>query len=400
MLKKNGKLCIVHDLQPLNAITIRDSAVPPYTEQLAESFEGRSCYGLLDLFIGYNEHILHVDSHDLTTFPTPFGVYRLTSVPMSWSNAVSAFHTDITFTLEPEIPHITIPFVNDAGVKGPCTHYELMDGTYKTIPDNPDIRHFVWEHFQNLSHLVQCMIYVGCTWSGPKGILCVPEAVIVGHLCTYDGQRADMSKVAKIVTWGPCKTLSEIRAFLGTAGLMCIFIQNYLSIACPLTLLTRKGIEFKFGPAQIIAQERLKQAIVSSPAICAIDYDSDAPVYLSVDTSYIAIGFVLAQAIPDSPKGRYPSRFGLMLLNECESKYSQPKLELYGLFHSLHAVRLWIIGVRNLIVEVDAKYIKGMLNNPDIQSNATINQWIAGILLFDFKLIHVPGMTHGPDGLS
>jgi hypothetical protein len=29
-----------------------------------------------------------------------------------------------------------------------------------------------------------------------------------------------------------------------------------------------------------------------------------------------------------------------------------------------------------------------------------INCWIAGILLFDFKLVHVPGATHGPDGLS
>jgi hypothetical protein len=46
--------------------------------------------------------------------------------------------------------------------------------------------------------------------------------------------------------------------------------------------------------------------------------------------------------------------------------------------------------VKNLIVEVDAKYLKGMLNNPDIQPNATINLWIIGILLFDFKLVHVP----------
>ena len=53
------------------------------------------------------------------------------------------------------------------------------------------------------------------------------------------------------------------------------------------------------------------------------------------------------------------------------------------------------------MVEVDAKYIKGMINNPDIQPNATINRWIAGILLFDFKLVHVPGTQHGgPDGLS
>jgi len=62
--------------------------------------------------------------------------------------------------------------------------------------------------------------------------------------------------------------------------------------------------------------------------------------------------------------------------------------------------RLWIISVHNLIVEVDAKYIKGMLNNPDIQLNATINQWITGILLFDFTLVYVLGASHGPDSLS
>ena len=58
-------------------------------------------------------------------------------------------------------------------------------------------------------------------------------------------------------------------------------------------------------------------------------------------------------------------------------------------------MQVHIIGVRNLVVEVDAKYIKGMINNPDIQPNATINRWIAGILLFEFKLVHVPGTHHG-----
>ncbi|KAI0323305.1 hypothetical protein GY45DRAFT_1211434, partial [Cubamyces sp. BRFM 1775] len=54
-----------------------------------------------------------------------------------------------------------------------------------------------------------------------------------------------------------------------------------------------------------------------------------------------------------------------------------------------------------LILEVDAKYIKDMLNNPDLQPNATINRWIQGILLFDFELRHVPAERHkGPDALS
>ena len=65
------------------------------------------------------------------------------------------------------------------------------------------------------------------------------------------------------------------------------------------------------------------------------------------------------------------------------------------------AYRLHIYGVKELHVEVDAKYIKGMLNEPDLQPNATMNRWIQGILMFDFKLIHVPADKHrGPDALS
>ena len=51
-------------------------------------------------------------------------------------------------------------------------------------------------------------------------------------------------------------------------------------------------------------------------------------------------------------------------------------------------------------MEVDARYIKGMLNNPDIDPSATINRWILSILTFHFTLVHVPGTMHGPDGLS
>ena len=48
-------------------------------------------------------------------------------------------------------------------------------------------------------------------------------------------------------------------------------------------------------------------------------------------------------------------------------------MELYGLFHMLKAAKIFIIRVDNLVVEVDVKYIKGMINNPDIQLNNTIN---------------------------
>ena len=114
---------------------------------------------------------------------------------------------------------------------------------------------------------------------------------------------------------------------------------------------------------------------------------------------FIACSWILSQLDNDSL--RWPSHFGSITWTPFESRYSQAKIELYGLFQALKAVKVGIIGIWNLTVEVDAKYIKGMINNPDIQLNTSINWWIAAILLFNFKLWHVLGSKHtGPDGLS
>ena len=102
----------------------------------------------------------------------------------------------------------------------------------------------------------------------------------------------------------------------------------------------------------------------------------------------------------DNPRLHYFSRFSSITLNNCEAHFLQLKLELYGLYCTLHALRLHLIGLHHLVVEVDAKYIKGMLSNPDIAPSASINWWIVSILMFYFDLVHVPGAFHGPDGLS
>ncbi len=151
---------------------------------------------------------------------------------------------DITYTLQDEIPDVTIPFVNDAGVKGPITRYKTADGGYETIPENSGIRRFIWEHFQNLNQVVQRMKYAGCTWSGKKVYLCVPEAIIVGHKCTYEGRIPKDGKVDKIKNWGPRLDLTDVRSFLGTAGILQIYVRNYSLLARPLVNLTRKGVEF------------------------------------------------------------------------------------------------------------------------------------------------------------
>jgi hypothetical protein len=88
-------------------------------------------------------------------------------------------------------------------------------------------------------------------------------------------------------------------------------------------------------------------------------------------------------------------------MSERELRYSQPKLELFGLYQALQHWCLYIIGVKNLTVEVDAKYIQDLLNNLNLRPDTAVNRWIQGILMFHFVLIHVPATKiQGPDALS
>lgn len=183
-------------------------------------------------------------------------------------------------------------------------------------------------------------------------------------------------------------------------GVIHIFIHNFAHRACPLTMLTWKDFPFIFGPKQIAVQDDLKKALLLSPALRPIDYSSPANVILTVDTLHLVVGFHLCQCDPDNPHVRYYTRFGSITPNNRESRFSQPKLKLYGLFRALQVLKMYLIRIRNLVIKVDVRYIKGMLTNPDLEPSTSINRWIIAILTFHFTLVHVPGTSHSPDGLS
>ena len=154
MKKKNGSLCLVHDLQPLNAITVRNSGVPPLTDQLIKGMAGRSCYSMLDLFVGYDHRTLNVTLRDLTTIQSPISTLQLTCLPQGWTNVVAIFHEDVTFILESEIPHVTWPFVDDCSIKGPASRFETEDRGYEAIPENPGICKFIWQHLNDIHRIL------------------------------------------------------------------------------------------------------------------------------------------------------------------------------------------------------------------------------------------------------
>ena len=68
---------------------------------------------------------------------------------------------------------------------------------------------------------------------------------------------------------------------------------------------------------------RLKDEIIKSPALRRLDYESGREVVLAVDTSVIAVGFILSQEGDDGK--RYPNWFCSISLTTVKSRYSQVK---------------------------------------------------------------------------
>ena len=214
-------------MEPLNAVTIAHSGIPPATDELANHFAGRACGAVFDLYSGYDHRDIAEGSRDYTTFQTPFGALRLVKLPQGWTNSVPIFHDDVTYILRDEIPHVTIPYIDDVPIRGPGSRYQRKDGTYETIPENPGIRRFVWEHFQNLNRIAQRLKYCGGTISALKVILCKTEFQVVGHVCSFEGRKLSPERVGVVMRWSACEDVSQVRQFLGTVGTMRMFVENF-----------------------------------------------------------------------------------------------------------------------------------------------------------------------------
>lgn len=401
VVKKDGKsIRLVHSLEPLNAVTIAHSGVPPATEELANHFAGRACGAVLDLYSGYDHRDIAENSRDFTTFQTPFGALRLVKLPQGWTNSVPIFHDDVTYILRDEIPHVTIPYIDDVPIRGPGTRYQNKKGEYETVAENKGIRRFVWEHFQNVNRIVQRIKYCGGTFSGKKALLCMDAFPVVGHICSFEGRRPSEDRIGVITRWGPLENVSEVRQFLGVVGQVRMFIKNYGVISRPIAKLLRGDVEFEWGPKQQASMDAIKTEVALCRALKPLNYEWDSDIVLAVDTSWRSVGLEVYQCDPLDPTKKYFAKFLAIPLNDRESRFSQPKRELYGLLRALDRMKYWLLGARKLVVETDALYIKGMLSNPGMGPNATINRWIEQILMFHFTLKHVAGKTFPPDGLS
>ncbi|OBZ70423.1 Transposon Tf2-9 polyprotein [Grifola frondosa] len=359
---------------------------------------------MVDLLAGYDGRILAESSRDLTTFDSLIGAHRLTCLPQGYANAVPSSSATWTHILRDENPTHARAFLDDVGIKGPNTTYndELI------IPGS-GVRRFVYEFLTTASRIFGRFELAGITISGHKLVAAVPQMHIVGTVVSLEGWHLDHGVVNKVLKWVECTNVSEVRSFLGVAGIARRWIKNFSIIVRPLTRLTRKDAPFVWGEEEHEAMEYVKHRVTSAPVLRKIDYElartitphderltDHGLVIVAVDSSLHGAGWVLYQV---DVVEKHPALFGSCTFNEVESRYSQPKLELYGVFRAFKELRHRIWGTY-FRLDVDAKSLKQMISSPDLP-NAPMTRWVSYLRLFDFYVNHVPATAHqASDGLS
>ncbi|KAL3700490.1 hypothetical protein R1sor_018512 [Riccia sorocarpa] len=383
--KKTGSLRFIQDMQPVNGVTIRNAGVGPIVDEFAEAFAGRAVYSMGDLYSGYDQFQLAEGSRDVTTMKTPLGLLRMCTLPHGATNSVAHMMNDMNKILRDFVPEKTMHFLDDVPIKG-CREEE-KDETL----DSRGCRRYVNDHIADCEKILKRLEEVHLTLSGLKSTFGVREVVIVGHLCGWFGRKPEAAKIDAIQRIREvCKSLSEVRRFLGMCVFYYIWIPHYAHIAKPLYALSRKGQKFRWEEKHVEAMRRLKTLLSSSPMLGRVDYNCGRPVILTVDTSPFTIGWAVGQ--DDENGNRVAVRFGARVLSSMQREYPQVKRELWGVVTAMKAERNYLIGAV-VVVEIDCLPLLGMITNYSTPDMTMLN-WVAYIKSVNPEFKHIAGKAN------
>ena len=241
--KPKGGIRLVADVQELNRVMVRDAGLLPRTDDFAESVVGHVIYGLAELFSGHDGRRLRVKSRPLTTFSSLIGPHCSCVLPQGATNLLPEFQCCTTHTLQEEIPKNGGVFVDDVGLKGPTL-------TYNEEEVAPGIRCIVFEYASVFDRFLACFIEAGITASGKKLVLATPRLHIVSTIVSKEGWHLEHRLVTKILNWGLLTSVTDVRSFLGMAGVGQKWVKGFSLIAKPLTQLTCLAVQREFHFSQ------------------------------------------------------------------------------------------------------------------------------------------------------
>ena len=122
------------------------------------------------------------------------------------------------------------------------------------------------EHEQHLRQTLQTLRSRQLYAKLDKCDFWLKEVTFLGHVSS-EGIFVDPQKVEAVLRWERPTTVTEVHSFLGLTGYYRRFIEGFLTIATPLTRLTRKNIRWEWSKECDESFQELKRRLTTAPIL-------------------------------------------------------------------------------------------------------------------------------------
>jgi len=123
------------------------------------------------------------------------------------------------------------------------------------------------EQLERLKQVFDRLVRTNLKLKPSKCSLCQRSVDFLGHVVIADGITMQDAKIFAITEWPPCKSMAEVRAFMGLTGYYRRFVQNFSVIAFPLYSLMKKNAEFIWSDECQQAMDELKKRLILKPIL-------------------------------------------------------------------------------------------------------------------------------------
>ena len=372
--KSDGKIRFCIDYRKLNKIVIFDNEPMPCVDYLFAKIGKAKYFSKIDLCKGYWQiPMLEEDKHK-TAFVTPQGCFQWTVMPFGLKTAGAVFSRMMRELLSP------------LGISDEISNF--MDDLLIATETKE-------RHIYCLRVLFQRLREVQLAARPTKCYLGFKKLSYLGHVIEEGKITPEESKVQKIQKAARPVTKKQVRSFLGLVGFYRSFIENFSTVALPLTEATKKGepnvIQWNQGREESF--DALKRVMSENPVCILPNMDKDF--FLRTDASDVGLGAVLLQ---DHGQGLQPVAYASKKLSGAERNYSTIEKECFAIVWAVGKYQPYLYG-RTFVIQTDHHPLQFL--NQMKATNKRLMRWALMLQPFSYKIQAIPGKDNvGADFLS
>ena len=315
--KKDGSLRFCIDYRWLNKKTVKNRYPLPLPEELFDRLGSAKVFSKIDLRSGYWQMPVKPGDVHKTAFKTRWGLYEFLVMPFGVTNAPAQFMNMMNALLGEYLDKFVLVFLDDVLI-------------YSANPQ---------DHAEHLRKVLGKLREHKLFAKASKCEMLKTSVEFLGQQISRGGMTPTEAKLKAVRDWATPEDVKGVRSFLGFANYYRRFVQNFAAIADPLTSLTRKDVEWQWGPYQRRAFQQLKEALCAAPVL--LFPDPKLPYTVVTDASGTAAGGVLMQ---DQGDGLQPLAFLRRRLKPTEQRYSAYERELAAVAYCLQSWRHYLEG--------------------------------------------------------